>query len=135
MSNDSTLWHWRARLDPHRSPHSEGVVDGDTYDLIVDTGFFTQRRIRVRAIGIDTNEIYGPSTEAEYNIGIEQRDFVKDWFATARESWVEDNWPVVVQTEQSQGAYGRWLADIQRRSDGSVLREEIVEEWPSAAIE
>lgn len=124
------LWHWRARLDTERT----GVVDGDTYDLEIDCGFFTSRRIRVRAIGIDTNEIYGRTSEAEYNLGIEQKEFVEDWFKEAREQW-DDEWPVLVRTEQAKGKYGRWMADIERRSDGSVLREALVDEWPAVETE
>jgi micrococcal nuclease len=35
------------------------VIDGDTYDITLDLGFYVSHRIRVRLKGVDTPEVYG----------------------------------------------------------------------------
>ncbi len=42
------------------------AIDGDTYDLDVDLGFYLQQRMRLRLLGVDTPEIRGvPAAERE----------------------------------------------------------------------
>lgn len=76
----------------------EHVVDGDTYDLIVDLGFRVAVRIRVRLNGVDAPEVRTPEGRA-------LRDELRATLTGA---------PAVVRTAKSPGdKYGRWLADIQ----------------------
>ena len=53
------------------------VVDGDTYDVMVDLGFNIKMKIRIRLNGIDTPEIYRPSCDAELEHGREAKLFVE----------------------------------------------------------
>jgi micrococcal nuclease len=41
------------------------VVDGDTFDIVVDLGFFIFHQIRVRLRGVDTPEVYGADASPE----------------------------------------------------------------------
>lgn len=121
------MWEYQAQLDHSRT----GVVDGDTIDLVVDVGFYCGRRVRVRLKGVDTAEIYGyPKESDEYQEGMEHKQFVETWIETAQDDHAGP-WPLVVVTEQAQGKYGRWIADIKRKCDDSVLGEDLIEEYPS----
>lgn len=86
------------------------VVDGDTYDVIVDLGFKITMGIRVRLKNIDTPETWRPKTEAERAHGVEASDFVEDLI------FGED---VTVRTHKL-GIYGRYSADV-ILSDGRDL--------------
>jgi micrococcal nuclease len=75
------------------------VVDGDTCDVLLDVGFSTFLRKRLRFLGIDTWEVRGVERE-------------QGLVAKARLSELLDNSDAVyVQTEMdSEGKYGRVLA-------------------------
>lgn len=121
------MWEYQARLDDTRT----GVVDGDTIDLRVDLGFYTDRRIRVRLQGVDTAEIFGVGKDSEeYAAGTEHKQFVTEWLATARTQH-DGAWPLVVVTETRTGKYGRWVGTIERKADGAVLNEDLIVEYPS----
>lgn len=108
------------------------VVDGDTIDLIVDVGFYTRRRIRVKLRGVDTNELHGVKKDTdEYEEAVEQAEFVRDWFGEGFAEYDDGDWPFVVETEAPTGKYGRWIGTIERKSDESVLNEDLVVEFPS----
>lgn len=120
------LWQYRATV--------ERVVDGDTLDLKIDLGFgvlLTGDEARVRLRGVDTAEIYGvPEDSEEYAAGQRQKAFVEEWVARAEER----AWPFLVQTwkDDERGKYGRWLAVIERREDGAVLNDDLVDEFGEA---
>jgi len=100
------------------------VVDGDTIDVVVDLGFHIQREIRLRLLGVDTHETYGVSHDSEeYRRGKREAEFVEEWLGDA-----EGDWPILIQTEK-KGKYGRYLAEIERRADGAVLNETLLEEF------
>ena len=74
------------------------VVDGDTFDFIVELGFHIQTKIRVRLAGINTPEIRG--TEKEDGLRIKR--------------YVEDillNKEVTLRTEKT-GKFGRWITVV-----------------------
>lgn len=75
------------------------VVDGDTCDVLLDVGFSTYLRKRLRFLGIDTWETRG----SERELGL---------VAKARlEELLENSDAVYVQTEMdAEGKYGRVLA-------------------------
>jgi micrococcal nuclease len=52
------------------------VVDGDTIDVEIDLGFNIKIKARVRLLGLDTPEVFGPKAEAA---GIVASDFTKTW--------------------------------------------------------
>ncbi|SBV38325.1 Staphylococcal nuclease family protein [Phage NCTB] len=54
----------------------ERVVDGDTFDIRIDLGFYTTTTQRIRLAEIDTPETYRPKTEAERTHGQKATDFV-----------------------------------------------------------
>jgi micrococcal nuclease len=97
------------------------VIDGDTYDFDVDLGFYTTKRIRVRMLDVDTNETYGVSHDSEeYELGIEQKRFVENWFEQKEE--------ILVKTQgDEKGKYGRWLAEVY--GDGECLNQTLIDEF------
>ena len=116
------------------------VIDGDTVDVTVDLGFHIHRTIRLRLAGVDTDEIYGvEETSAEYESGMEHTSFVRQWFQrpettgggqeSADTACIDDEWPFIVRTEK-KGKYGRYIATIERKTDGSELTDELVATFP-----
>jgi len=75
------------------------VVDGDTFDLIVDVGFHVSVTERFRLARVDTPEIRGP----ERPDGLVSKQFVEDWFATAGSLTVRSS---------KTGKYGRWIGEV-----------------------
>lgn len=124
-------WTYRATPDP-RSRYAQGVLDGDTYDVVVDLGFRTLQRIRIRALGIDTAEIFGSAEGSdEYVRGVEQRDWVRTWMAetpsTAADVEGHDpEWPLTLRTRKETGKYGRWRAEVYD-AEGASLTEALVD--------
>jgi endonuclease YncB( thermonuclease family) len=85
----------------------ERVVDGDTVDIVIDLGFSTFRRERIRLYGIDAPEI---NTEA----GKLAKGFVEGWF--------RDNPKFFIETIVAEGKsvskrdkYGRYLGTIAKQ--------------------
>lgn len=108
------------------------VVDGDTLDMRVDLGFRTVKDVRVRLSGVDTAEIYGVDEDSpEHERGMKQTRFVKDWLQEHRTVRVTRHWPFVLDTETDTGKYGRWPGRVIAKDDGSVLNEELIDQWPS----
>jgi len=100
------------------------VVDGDTIELIVDLGFDTRRSVTARLVGVNTHEIHGVTTEsAEYQRGITEKEFVTEWVDDANEP---ADWPLYVYSDR-RGKFGRSLARIERRTDGRILNDDILE--------
>lgn len=92
------------------------VVDGDTFDVIADLGFFITHKIRVRLKDLDTAEIYRPRNDAELKHGQEARDFIR--------GLVELNPEVIVRTYKHKGStFGRFVADILINDERGVQRD------------
>lgn len=91
---DPRLWTYRAFVDL--------VVDGDTLQVVIDTGFQSFRRERIRLLGIDTPELRR-GTEAGKEKAREARDRV---IALVFER------EVVIRTEKAD-SFGRWLATVE----------------------
>lgn len=110
------------------SSHEVGVVDGDTFDLLVDQGFYSFQRIRVRLSGVDTHEVYGVSHDSwEYQQGVAESEFVRDWVQDAPE--VE--WPLILTTEGAErGSFRRWLGELYRVDRVVSLGEVLEETFP-----
>lgn len=84
------------------------VIDGDTYDMILDLGVTVRVKIRLRLRGFDTAEIFHPINAAERAHGAEAREFVYNLIADK---------PCLVRTYRtSSGAdlvtVGRYVADV-----------------------
>ena len=79
----------------------ESVYDADTVTLLIDVGFKTFRREKVRLYGIDTPEIKTKDLK-EKRLGLEARDFLRDLIL------LKD---VTIETLK-QGKFGRYLVKI-----------------------
>lgn len=127
----SEIWGYRCKPD-HWSQHDHGVVDGDTWNLYVDLGYQTYERVSVRAVHVDTAEIWGARSSAEYEAAIEQRDFAREWMidavATHGGGPAADEWPLVLRTRGRTGRYGRWLGEVFDVS-GHSLERALIEEF------
>jgi len=119
MYESPDLHVYRARLDE--------VIDGDTFDLIVDLGFGATLEVEVRLAGIDTADTARPNTEeGEYEAGQRQRAFAKDYL-TGGDATGE--YPLILRTYGEAGR-GRWAGDVRRIGAEKSLREALVEEFP-----
>jgi micrococcal nuclease len=77
------------------------VIDGDTYDITLDLGFYVSHRIRVRLKGVDTPEVYGSNASA---VGKVVSDYVRQ---------ILEGRFVTVQTyKNAPTTYNRWEADV-----------------------
>jgi len=109
----------------------ERVVDGDTVDLLVDLGFRTRKRVRMRVKGVDTAEIYGVEQGSEaFRQGQRHADFARTWFD---EHAGDGAWPFILSTEPDHGKYGRWPGRIVSKATGHVYRDDLVDEFPGVA--
>jgi len=93
------------------------VVDGDTFDLVVDLGFEISFAMRVRLKGIDTPETWRPKTDAERVHGEAATKFV---------SLLIENQYVTIRSHKL-GIYGRYEADV-ALLDGTDLATLLKEE-------
>lgn len=106
---------------PARCVH---VVDGDTLDVVCDVGFRITRQVRLRLAEVDTAEVYGVNAS---EAGQEQAQFVREWIPQGN----GPDWPLVVETTPDTGKYGRYLARVQRVSDGEYLADALKSEYPT----
>lgn len=100
------MYEYRARLIK--------VVDGDTFDVLIDVGFRISINERVRVYGVDTPERgeakAAAATKFTHN------------FCTADAT--EDEWPLIIRTAKPHDKYGRWLANVER--NGESLADALV---------
>ena len=90
------------------------VIDGDTVDVIIDAGFHSFRKERLRLLGVNAPEMHGPSKED----GEEARAFTLTKLLIW-EAFDESTWPLLVTTHKSD-VFGRYLARIVKKDDPSV---------------
>ena len=93
------------------------IVDGDTVDVLIDLGFNTTKKERVRLLGIDTPES-ATKDLAEKKLGIEAKEYITQWFAK--------NTPFRLQTTKDD-KYGRILG-VFTGLDGKTLNSRLVDE-------
>ena len=75
------------------------VIDGDTYDAIVDLGFSVYKKTRIRLKGVDTPEIRGKDKE----LGISVK---------AKVQYMLEHNRFTIHC-YGKGKYGRWICDIE----------------------
>ena len=80
------------------------IVDGDTFDMDVDLGFYVTVRIRIRVKGIDAPEMKGITRED----ALVSKAFL--------EQNLLNNQVRIVSTKQN--SFRRWLADVYYNVDG-----------------
>lgn len=78
------------------------VVDGDTYDILIDVGFNIKIKHRFRLLGVDTPETWRPTSVLEKEKGSLVTQIVKELIE-------EEN--VTVKTYKTD-KYGRYLCNI-----------------------
>ena len=92
------------------------VVDGDTFDAIVDVGFSTKMHHRFRLYDVDTPETWRPVSDAEYRHGMKAYKKVKELI---------ENKEIKLITYKL-GVYGRYSASV-ILEDGSDLKNILIE--------
>ena len=96
------------------------VVDGDTADLFVDTGFHGYHLMRFRFLDIDTPEMNSRDPE-ERLAAREAKEFVQEVFDCFKKTTQVDlaHWPLRIETSKDPDSFGRWLAKIYYTKDGA----------------
>lgn len=82
------------------------IVDGDTFDFLVDLGFYTYSYVAVRLLGLDTPELNTDAGKA----------------AKARAYELILNKPVRLITYKDAQTFGRFVADVFFHLDGVEVR-------------
>jgi micrococcal nuclease len=98
------MWTYKARV--------VHIVDGDTFDLRVDLGFYIYHQIRVRLRGVDTPEVFGPNAVPEGKI---VSQYVRDL--------IEGEDVIVTTYKSKPTTFGRWEADVQYINGEGELKQ------------
>lgn len=94
------------------------VVDGDTFDIVIDLGFDTLKKGRVRLYGVNTPESRTPNAE-EKKMGLAAKEFTDQWLT-------KTNYKVKIETIIDKNEkYGRVLARVWNES-GQCLNNDII---------
>jgi len=110
MSDKLNPWIYNAEV--------KKVVDGDTFDIIIDLGFDTLKKGRVRLYGVNTPESRTSNAE-EKKMGLAAKEFTDQWLTKA-------NHKVKIETIIDKNEkYGRVLARVWDES-GNCLNEDII---------
>ena len=97
----------------------EGVVDGDTIDVLIDLGFDILFASRVRLAGIDTPESRTKDLK-EKALGLESKEYLKKALKDAKS--------VIIKTEKmdSSEKYGRILGWVYINGDTVSLNDMMI---------
>ena len=76
------------------------VIDGDTFEIVFDLGFYVTVRTKCRLYGIDTPETRGKNKS---KLGLEVKEYL--------EKLILDK-TFEMDVLKTTGKYGRWLVDI-----------------------
>jgi micrococcal nuclease len=94
------------------------IVDGDTFDILLDLGFDTFRKGRVRLYGVNTPESRTTNLE-EKKMGLAAKEFTDQWITAAGHK-------IKIETILDKNEkYGRILARVWNQT-GECLNEAIV---------
>lgn len=110
MSDKLNPWIYNAEV--------KKVVDGDTFDIVIDLGFDTLKKGRVRLYGVNTPESRTSNVD-EKQKGLAAKEFTDQWLTRA-------NHKVKIETVIDKNEkYGRVLAKVWDAS-GNCLNTDIV---------
>ena len=110
----------KKKLDMHNySAKLVRVVDGDTADAMIDLGFNTQVKKRIRFKGIDTWESRTRDLE-EKKKGLEAKAYTKDLLENSDEG-------KFVLKSYGVGKYGRVLADLFVKGHETSVNQLLIE--------
>ncbi len=90
------------------------VVDGDTFDVLVDLGFNQYAYVTVRLHGVDCPEIFHPADEAERARGVEAQALTR--------SCIEGK-PVRIVSYKDAVTFGRYVADVSYLGEDGAWRD------------
>lgn len=90
------------------------VVDGDTFDIIVDLGFRISHKVRVRLLGIDTPEKRG---NKEKELGIICTRYAEKEFL-GKEIIIKSE---KEETDLNTDSFGRWLVSVTLKETGETI--------------
>lgn len=94
------------------------IIDGDTFDILIDLGFDTLRKGRVRLYGVNTPESRTTNLE-EKKMGLAAKEFTDQWITAAGHK-------IKIETILDKNEkYGRILARVWNEA-GECLNEAIV---------
>jgi micrococcal nuclease len=85
------------------------VVDGDTFDCMIDLGFSVHLKARIRLYGINTPESRTKDLK-EKEMGLKAKAFTKDWLTRHTTVYIR----TVVDKKEK---YGRILAEVYSSPD------------------
>lgn len=107
------MYKYRAKIDR--------IVDGDTFDIVVDLGFKISTHQRIRLQGINTPETYSVKKDSEeYKKGMEAKNF-------AVKRVEANNFEALIETEKHTGKYGRYIATVWLDDNPISLNDELVD--------
>ena len=110
MSDKLNPWIYNAEV--------KKVVDGDTFDIVIDLGFDTLKKGRVRLYGVNTPESRTTNLE-EKKMGLAAKEFTDQWIKKA------GNYVKIETILDKNEKYGRILARVWNEA-GECLNTEIV---------
>jgi len=101
------------------------IVDGDTFDAIVDLGFNIKTKKRFRLLGVDvfetrlSSKVGHITTKEQKKLGLLAKVLLQDLILDT---------VVKIKSEKS-GKYGRWLADVTYYHNGEqkLLKQTLIE--------
>lgn len=110
------LFHYRARC--------VRVVDGDTFDLVVDCGFQVSYQLRVRLALWNAPELKSVDPAEREKAAIARETAVQLLMQSqlAPDLGATPTWPLIIESKKAGGvkdAYGRYLAKISFVQDGA----------------
>lgn len=107
------MYHYKAKV--------EKVVDGDTFDVVIDLGFKITTNQRIRMSGINTPETYNVKKDSEeYQKGIASKMFMEQRLAA-------NNYEIELETEKTTEKYGRYLGTVKLADSAVTLNDELVQ--------
>jgi endonuclease YncB( thermonuclease family) len=83
------------------------VVDGDTFDFLVDLGFYAYSYITIRLKDFDAPELFHPKSAAEKELAQRARARVEELLLDK---------PCVIVTAKDTQTFGRFVADVYYQS-------------------
>lgn len=107
------MYHYKAKV--------EKVVDGDTFDVVIDLGFKITTNQRIRMSGINTPETYNVKKDSEeYQKGMASKMYMEQRLAA-------NNYEIELETEKTTEKYGRYLGVVKLADSAVTLNDELVQ--------
>jgi len=101
------------------------VIDGDTLEVLIDLGFYTFKKAKIRLKGINAPEIFHPKSKEERKKGLEAKKFLSSLFKDSNEVYLR---------VYKKGKYGRWIVDLLLK-DGTLINDLLAERGYASRIE